>query len=119
MGGVDLERLSGMTEALQITYHGTDRQASIDRLIGEQADKLFQLFEKISSCRVVVETPHRSHTKGNHFVVGIELHVPGDVLFIKPDHAEDAVHEDLASAIRNAFQIAVRKLRHYVQRLRA
>ncbi len=108
-----------MTEALQITYHGTDRQPSIDRLIKEQADKLFQLFERISSCRVVVDTPHRSHTKGNHFVVGIELHVPGDVLVINRDHRDDAVHEDLSSAVRHAFQVAVRALRHYVERLRA
>ena len=108
-----------MTETLRITYHGMDRQPAVDRLIEEQAQKLFQMFERISSCRVVVETPHRRRTKGNHFVVHIELHVPGDVLVVNRDRQDDVSHEDLPTAVRDAFHLSVRMLRHYLQRLHA
>ena len=108
-----------MTQSVRITYHGMDRPSAIDALIWERADKLFQVFDRISSCRVVVEAPHRSHHKGNTYAVRIELHVPGDVLVVSRDHHNDAAQEDLSSAVRQAFQIALRMLRHYVQRLHA
>ncbi|MEL7368642.1 MAG: HPF/RaiA family ribosome-associated protein [Myxococcota bacterium] len=107
-----------MTETVRITYHGMPRSEALDELIHERAEKLFQLFDRITSCRVVVEAPHRRHTKGNHFAVHLEIHVPGDVLVVSRDH-NDARHEDPYRAVRDTFHAAVRMLRHYVQRIHA
>ncbi len=108
-----------MTSAVRITYHEMERQAAIDELIAERSQKLFQVFARISSCRVVVEAPHRRHTTGNAYAVRIELHVPGEVLVVSRDHHDDASQEDLPTAVRHAFQVAVRKLRHYVEKRHA
>ena len=106
-----------MTDNVRITYHGMDRSPAVEAAIHERAEKLFQLFDRISSCRVVVEAPHRRHTKGNLFVVRVELHVPGDVLVVSRDHQDDHSHEDVYIAVRDTFQVAVRMLRHYLQRI--
>ena len=106
-----------MTRSVRITYHGLDRSPAVDEVIHERAEKLFELYDRISSCRVVVESPHRRHTKGNVFVVHVELHVPGDVIVVSRDHEDNARHEDLTRTVRDTFQIAVRKLRHYLQRI--
>lgn len=108
-----------MNETVRITYHGMDARPAVDDVIRERAKKLFQLFDKISSCRVVVEAPHRRHHKGNVYAVRLELHVPGDVIVVSRDHPDDASHEDLLVSVRDTFQIADRKLKHYIERLHA
>ena len=46
----------------------------------------------------------------------VELHVPGTVLVVSKDKEDDS-HEDVLVAVRDTFQVAVRKLRHYLERL--
>ncbi len=106
-----------MREHVRITYHGMEPTSASDRAIYERAEKLFQLSNRISSCRVAVEAPHKRHNKGNHYAVHIEIRVPGDVLVVSRDHKDDAAHEDLLVAVRDAFQAAVRMMRHYLQRM--
>ena len=101
---------------VRITYHDMERHPGIDAAIQERAEKLFQLSDRISDCRVVVEAPHRRHTKGNVYAVRLEVHVPGDVLVVSRDHQDHADHEDVHIAIRDTFQAGVRMLRHYLQR---
>ena len=115
--GSDLADYLDMTGTIRITYHGLDRSSAVDAAIHDRARKLNDLFDRISSCRVVVEAPHRRHAKGNAYVVHLELHVPGDVLVVSRDHQDRANHDDLMVAIRDSFQIATRKLRHYLERL--
>ena len=106
-----------MREAVRITYHGMNPHPGIEAAIHERAEKLFQLFDRISSCRVVVEAPHKRHHKGNLYFVHVEMHVPGNVLVVSRDNQSDASHEDPLVAVRDTFQVAVRKLRHYLARI--
>lgn len=127
---------------LKITFRNMPSSAAIEENIREKAAKLDGLFDDITSCRVIVEAPHRRHHKGKAYVVRIDLTVPGQELVINrapkrldaakashPDELEKdlaeihepskhAAREDLYVAIRDAFNAAGRKLQDYVRRRR-
>ena len=44
--------------------------------VQEEAAKLDKYFDRITSCRVIVEAPHRHHRRGEPFQIRIELGVP-------------------------------------------
>ena len=127
---------------LQITFRNMPRSNAIEENIREKAAKLDSLFDGITSCRVIVEAPHRHHYKGKAYVVRIDMTVPGGELVInrapkrldaakatdpedlETDLAEShepskhAAHEDVYVAIRDAFNAAGRKVRDYARRRR-
>ena len=105
-----------MTMPLRITFHGLDRTPAIDEAIRDRADKLSQLFDRIQSCRVVVEAPHRSHKKGNLYQVKVDLIVPGEELVANRENSDDHAHEDLYVVIRDAFDAVERQLKSYVDK---
>jgi ribosome-associated translation inhibitor RaiA len=100
-----------MTDPLQITLHGVDRSPALEDDIRAKAEKLQQFHHAITSCRVVVERPHRHRHRGGQFVVRLRVAVPGDEIVINHDHAED-VHV----AVRDAFDAARRRLEDHVRR---
>jgi hypothetical protein len=97
-------------------------------------------YERITSCRVIVEAPHRHHHKGKVYEVRIDLTVPGGEIVInhaptrlsalKLSEARDsekeliethepskhAAHADVYVAIRDAFNAAGRRLQDYARR---
>lgn len=101
-----------------------------------EAAKLDTFFDRITSCRVVVEAPHRHHKWGELFHVRIELGVPGTELVVSHEPTPHATlrrdeeaslkkhieihpeHKDVYVAIRDAFASARRRLQDYVKRLR-
>lgn len=97
-----------MAIPLQVTFRHLDPSPSAEQLIREKADKL-ERFD-ITGARVVVEAPHRSHNKGNHYKVTIDLTVPGAELVVDRSPTDHETHEDLHLAIREAFDHALREL---------
>ena len=61
---------------LKITFRNMPSSAAIEDNIREKAAKLDSLFDDITSCRVIVEAPHRRHHKGKAYVVRIDITVP-------------------------------------------
>lgn len=98
---------------LQITSRDFDLTDAIKAEIMEKAIKLEKFYDRITRCRIVVETPHRHHHEGKLYNVHIYITLPGGELIIKrePD-------EDLYVAIRNSFNAAKRKLEDYSRRQR-
>lgn len=90
-----------------------DSSPSVEAAIRRQVSDLDELYNRITSCRVVLEIPHRRHQKGKHFHLRIEMHVPGKVLVVNRDPAKHGAHEDAYVAIRDAFRAARRELRDY------
>jgi ribosome-associated translation inhibitor RaiA len=84
---------------------------ALEKDIRSRTKKLRQFHQAITSCRVVVERPHKHHHQGGHFVVRLRLVVPGADFVINHDHAED-VHV----AVRDAFDAARRQLEDHVSR---
>ena len=67
---------------LQITFRNMPPSEAIEDNIREKLSKLESFYDRIMSCRVIVEAPHRHHRKGNVYEVRIDLTVPGGELVI-------------------------------------
>jgi cold shock CspA family protein len=94
--------------------------------------KLDKYFRRITSCRVIVEAPHRHHRRGDPFHIRIELGVPGKELVVTHEptlkHEEqggwhkrlevEGPHQDVYVAIRDGFKAMRRQLQDYVRCLR-
>ena len=121
---------------VQITYRNMEPSDAVTARIEAEAAKLGTFFDRITSCRVVVEAPHRHHKRGELFHVRIELGVPGTELVVSHEPTPRATlnreesaamskqievhpeHKDLYVVVRDAFDSARRQLQDYVKRLR-
>jgi ribosomal subunit interface protein len=107
-----------MQEPLQISYRDMTSTPALDAAIQERVDKLDELFDRITGCRVLVESPHRRHHQGRLFHVRVDLTVPGRVIVVNRERSERHEHEDIYVAIRDAFDAAKRQLEDYVRESR-
>lgn len=103
---------------LQITHRQMETSQALDEHIEAEAEKLERYFDKIMSCRVVVELPHRSQNKGQHFHVVVDLSVPGREIVVGRDPDARVTHEDPYVAVTEAFKAARRQLKDTAQRRR-
>src|SRR5687768_9957382 len=121
-----------MKYAIGITFRNMTPSRAIEEHLRERAAKLGKFCGRITSCRVIVEAPHRHSQKGKEFEVSIEISVPGRDIVInhvpkrtnadkltrleregrRENHrlSKHDAHEDLYVAIRDAFNAAGRKL---------
>jgi ribosome-associated translation inhibitor RaiA len=109
-----------------------DASAAVAARLQEETDKLDRYLDRITSCRVTVEAPHRHHRYGDPFHIRIELGVPGKELVVTREptlkhegqgecHKRldvEAPHKDVYVAIRDAFKAMRRQLQDYVHCLR-
>jgi len=98
---------------LQVTLRDVSPSEAVEGYIRERAAKLDSFYDRIMSCRVVVEAPVRHHRKGGPFKVRIDLTVPGDELVVNRQR-----DEDLYVAIREAFDAMRRRLEDHARRQR-
>ena len=106
-----------MQVPLQITFKGIDASEAIEARIREKAGELERFSERITSCRVVVDAPHRSHQKGTHYSVHVDITMPGGgKVVVNRDPGPEGAHEDVYVAIRDAFNAAERQLQDHVRR---
>ncbi len=103
----------------QITFQNMEPSDAMEQNIRERAQKLDQFYDRIMSCRVMVEAQHRHHRQGNVFHVRIDLTVPGRELVVSRDPGKDHAHEDVYVAIRDAFDAARRQLEDFGRRQRS
>ena len=103
-----------------INFHQLPHSDALEADIRARVQDLEQVFDRITSCRVVVEEPHRHHQHGRLFEVRVELHVPGHEIIAGHFPADRRLeHEDAHVAVRDAFLAAQRQLEHYVGRRRS
>lgn len=96
---------------LQITFRNIAYSAPIETNINEKAAKLDRFYDRIMSCRVVVEESQRRRHQGKLYSVRIDITVPGKELAVTREENEDAY-----VAVRDAFDAAVRKLEEHARR---
>jgi len=102
---------------LQITFRNIDASPSVEARIRERARELEQFFDRIVSCRVVIEAPNRRR-HGDLFHVRVDLKIPGKEIVVKRDPPEHHAHEDIYVAVRDCFDAVRRQLEDYVRRRR-
>lgn len=107
-----------MEVPLVIKFRNMPPSDSIEQHVRQKAEKLDSFYDGIVGCRVVIEAPHRHHHKGKIYHVRIELAVPGNDLIVNRDPSQNAQHEDVYVAIRDAFEAARRRLQDFARRRR-
>ncbi|HVN83433.1 MAG TPA: HPF/RaiA family ribosome-associated protein [Candidatus Binatia bacterium] len=103
---------------VQITFRGMKPSEAVEARIRERAAKLDGYYDRIMSCRVVVEAPHRHHHQGKLFHVRVDVKVPDGELVVSREPAEHHAHEDVFVAVRDAFNAVQRRLEDYGRRQR-
>ncbi|MBI1422397.1 MAG: 30S ribosomal protein S30 [Gammaproteobacteria bacterium] len=101
---------------LQITYRDMPPSEAVDASIRERAQKLEIFADNITSCRVVIEAPHKHHHKGQLFSIHIDITLPGHEIAVSRQPDKNHAHEDIYVAIRDAFDAARRQLEDYNRR---
>ena len=100
----------------QITFRGMQPSAAIEHIIREKIGRLENFHDRITSCRVVVEAPHRHGQKGQIYRIAIDVDVPGGVVVVNREPGRNHAHEDIHVAIRDAFSAAQRQLEDHVRK---
>lgn len=103
---------------LQITCRGFSCSESIDAKIRTRVQKLEEVFSNITSCRVVIESPHHHQHKGNTYRVSVDVIVPHGEVVVGRGGGDNHAHEDVYVAIRDAFDATSRRLQDLAQRQR-
>lgn len=99
------QRKGSMKKDLQIICRNIPQSTSLNNTIQQKVDKLEQFYSDITSCRVVLEAPHKSQHKGLQFRTTVEVTFPDTDMVV--NHSE---HADLYAATRNAFATTHRQL---------
>jgi ribosomal subunit interface protein len=103
---------------LQVSFRNMDPSPAIETDIREKAAKLEELYDRITSTRVVVETPHRRHHHGTLFHVRIDVRIPGKEIVVSREPAAHHENEDVYVAIRDAFDAVRRQLMDHAREVR-
>lgn len=103
---------------VELSFRNMDHSAAVEDRVRAQIEKLGRFHDRIMACRVVVESRHRHHHKGNLYHVRIDLTVPDEELVVSREPGEHHAHEDVYVAIRDAFDAMRRQLQDRVRRQR-
>ena len=98
---------------LQVTFQNMPHSAAIEAKVSEKAAKLDRLYDRIMSCRIVVEESQRRRHQGKLFSVRIDVTVPGKELAVTREENEDPY-----IAVRDAFNAVGRRLEEHARRQR-
>lgn len=91
---------------LQITLRNVPQSDALDEEIRRRAAKLETFHPRLTGCRVTVERVSGHQRQGQEFQVHLDVRAPG-----QPELVVDRGHgEDLAVAVRDAFDAMDRKL---------
>ena len=102
---------------LQITFRDFDPSDTVEETIRHKANKLEQVYDRITSCRVVMEAPHRHGRVGQLYHVRVDITVPEGEIVINREPELNHAHEDANVAVRDAFDAAQRRLEDHVRKL--
>ena len=106
-----------MQNSLQISFRGMEPSPAVEAKIRERAARLDRHYERITSCHVVVQAPHRHHHRGRLYEIRIQLRVPQSELVVNREGVQDHAHEDVYVAVRDAFAAAERMLDEHARQL--
>jgi cold shock CspA family protein/ribosome-associated translation inhibitor RaiA len=106
-----------MQVPLQVTFEHIAHVDYIEERVRQEAEKLEQFFDRITSARVVIGRPQHRHHKGDTYSVRVHLTIPGAAdIAISRDPAATGRHEDVQVTITDAFDAARRQLQDLVRK---
>ena len=125
-----------MMHPIQITFRNMQSSQTVEGWVQKEAEKLEEFYNRITSCRVVVELPNKRRRFGSLYNVRIDITVPGGELVVNrqpnlrskiiageekkvPKQLEiQAPHKELRQAINDAFNEMSRRLQDFARRQR-
>ena len=107
-----------MATPVQITFRHIEPSPAVEARVRSLADHLHVFSDRIQSCRVVVDTPHRHHHQGKVFNVTVQVGLPGEDVVVDMERPQRDGHEDVYVVIRDAFDAAKRQLQQRMASLR-
>src|SRR5262249_52971219 len=75
--GVEYRKENTMQIPLQICFRNMDASPAVEAIVREKAARLDRFFDRIVSCDVTIEAPHRRQHKGKLYRVRIDIGMPG------------------------------------------
>ena len=99
---------------VQVVFRDMPSSPWLQDLIERRVEKLEQFAPDLMSCHVAIETTGNHHRQGHIYQVRIDLRLTGEELFAGDHHGD----EDVAIAVRDAFDAISRRLEAHVQRRR-
>ncbi len=97
-----------MATAVQLTFRDFPSSPAVSKHVERRASKLETYYDRLMTCHVVLEEPHRHSRHGHKFHVRIDMHVPGKELVVSKTSSDSTV--DLHVTIDEAFGEAERVL---------
>jgi ribosome-associated translation inhibitor RaiA len=107
-----------VTIPVQITFRHMESSPAVETRVRELTDHLGTFSDRIQSCRVVVDSPHRHHHQGKVFNVKVQLAIPGEDVVVDMERPDRDGHEDVYVVLRDAFDAARRQLQQRMSSLR-
>src|SRR5271169_4591455 len=100
-----------MQIAPEITFEGSESSDAARAQILREIERLETHNHRITGCRVSVIAPSHKHRHGTGFEVHIWLTLPPhENIVVNQSHVDDARHEHVEVAIRDAFANARRQI---------
>lgn len=126
-----------MNTPTQVSFRNMDRSAALAERIEQEVQKIRRHVPDLGHCEVMVESLHRHHRFGHHYQIHLTLRLPGAEVNVShesparrviaasaaPDQPAkrsevEADHDDAYVVLRDAFDIARRRLEDAVRRAR-
>lgn len=107
-----------MTIPVQITFRHMESSPAVETRVRELTDHLGVFSDRIQTCRVVIDSPHRHHHQGKVFAVKVQLVLPGEDVVVDMERPQRDGHEDVYVVLRDAFDAAKRQLQQRMASLR-
>ncbi len=104
-----------MNFPLNIQFRDMDESDFVSDAVWNHAEKLERFFDRIMSCHVIVSAPHHHRHQGKIYHVDVRMHVAGGDIFVTTEPEQNAAHEDVYVAIRDAFDAVKRRLEDFVR----
>ena len=108
-----------MQVPLELTFRGIENTGEIETLVRDKVDKLEEVTDRLTSCRVIVERAQDSQRSGNPYAMRVEIRVPGaSEIIVKEKVDADSSRDPLPALVRQTFNAARRQLREAMDRQR-
>jgi ribosome-associated translation inhibitor RaiA len=96
---------------VEVHFHGIEKSAALEQRVRDKVARLQRHFERMTSCRVGIEIPQRTAGRPKVYQIKIEIGVPRRrPVVISHERKGSHAGEELALAIRDAFEVAQRKV---------
>ena len=96
----------------EVAFRHVEPTDALKRIIQDGIESLEKVHPRLTSCRVMVEEASRGVPH-----VRLDVGLPGNDLVVNREAPDNPANHDLASAVRDAFDVARRQLRERRKRI--